>query len=474
MCFERRSVHAGLVFRVILAAGLVCLVGAACTGSGQSSAEPTATPPTATRPASTPTATPEPTVESPYAPGWTAIHADAANSDYSPSHVADELEIQWRRSFDGAITVGSLEWTINVGPTIGPDGLLYLTTTVPGCHFQAIEIATGETAWCSAEVGLQAVISSALIGRDGTAYLADAEAMRAFDSTGRVLWETPIVGVPLSAQFTPFGRVIFITHVGVAYVLDASTGEPAMQPLELVPGATWDGVGGLWDCARGLEGCPSANTIAVDHATGRVFFTFWEPGAPQAGLRAMQLTESAEEASLSPLWENVSLPGGSASSPALSADGSRVYVTDNVDSMHALDAATGAIVWSYAFGAASGGSLSVSPGGVLMAAGGDLQAVQDDGEKATLLWRREGVVNRGIATQAHGNRAYATVRSTVAGASQYANDLVVIDTRTGTELSRVSFEGPTIFSIGITIGADGTVFVPFIQGDLYALAATSE
>lgn len=457
------------VLRRLIALAVVSTVLAACSGGGEPSTPSDNTRPAATIPPNTPTPTAPPTPASPYAPGWSAIHADAANSDYSSVRVAEALEVAWHRSFDGAIKLGELEWTINVGPTIGPDGLLYLTTTVPGCHLQALDTETGQTAWCSAEVGLQAVISSALIDNAGTLYLADAEAMHAFDATGALVWETPIVGVPLSAQFTPRGRVVFITHVGIAYVLDPDTGEPVMPPHELVPGATWDGVGGLWDCARGLEGCPSANTIAIDHAAGRVFFTFWEPGAAQAGLRAMRLAETPSGASLTPLWENDSLPGGSASSPTLSADGSRVYVTDNVDSIHALDAATGEVVWSCAFGAASGGSVSVSPDGVIMAAGGDLQAIRDDGDHATLLWRWVGVVNRGIATQATGNRAYATVRSTTEGASQYANDLVIVDTLTGAEVQRIPLAGPTIFSIGITVGPDGTVYVPFIQGDLFAL-----
>lgn len=406
-----------------------------------------------------------------YAPGWSAVHADGANSDYSPAAIADIPEMRWRRSFDGPLKAGALEWTINLGATVSDAGQLYLTTTVPGCHLQAIDTSTGDTAWCSNEVNFQAVISSPLIDTEGRLYLADGAAMRSFTPDGSVIWTTPIVGVPLSAQFTPAGNLFFITHAGIAYILDRTSGAPVMVPLELVPGATWDGTTGLSACARGLEGCPSANTPAIDLSTGRVFFTFWEPGAEQAAVRAMRIVEDGPEVTLVPLWENSSLPGGSASSPTLSADGSRVYVTDNVDSVHALDAKTGDSIWKFAFGARAGGSVSVSPEGVIMAAGGDLQAIRDAGDHAELLWKWEGVANRGIATQAAGDRAVATVAASgrdADPASRYRNDLVIVDTRTGAELGRFPIEGSTVFSVGITIGPDGSIYVPFIQGDLLA------
>src|SRR5690606_41425329 len=37
----------------------------------------------------------------------------------------------------------------------------------------------------------------------------------------------------------------------------------------LVPDPSWDPGKPLWPCARGTEGCPSANTPAIDMATGR-------------------------------------------------------------------------------------------------------------------------------------------------------------------------------------------------------------
>ena len=402
------------------------------------------------------------TTTPPYAEGWSAVHADAANSDHAAVEGPSNVELAWVRQLDGDMRIGDLEWTINLGPTSDPDGQLYVTSTVPGCHLQALDAATGETRWCAEEVALPAVVSSPLVDEDGRLFVADGTAMRAFDRDGEELWSQPIVGVPLSAQFTPGGNVVFVTHVGVVHLLDRATGEPVVDPVELVPDPSWDPGQPLWPCARGTEGCPSANTPAVDMATGRLFFTWWEPGAPLAGIRAMQIDEGPDPA-VTDLWTNDSLPGGTGASPTLAPDGSRLYVTDNEGSVHALDAATGETIWTHEIGIAAGGSLSLSPDGLLIPPGGPLLALRDEGDTATEAWRVDGLVNMGIGTQAAGHRAYATVLR-----APDELDLVVLDTRTGEVLDRERLEGENRFSVGITLGPDGTVFVPTIVGTLAA------
>jgi outer membrane protein assembly factor BamB len=222
-------------------------------------------------------------------------------------------------------------------------------------------------------------------------------------------------------------------------------------------------------CARGTAECPSANTLAVDPATGHLFFTFWAPGTTQAGVRAMRYTEDPEPA-ITPLWTNQSLPGGSGSSPDLSADGTRLYVNDNVDSVHALDARTGEEIWSFPIGYASGGSPSTSPEGLIMPAGGarsPMLALRDEGDRATLAWRADALTNRGIPTQTAGDKVYATVAS-----AERATALVVLDAATGAELDRETIPGTSVFSVGTTIGPDGTVYVPTVVGGLAAFRPT--
>ena len=66
-------------------------------------------------------------------------NADGANSDYTPLPGPADVPEIWARSLEGSITIGDLEWTINLGPTIDPSGRVFLTSTEPGCHLRALD-----------------------------------------------------------------------------------------------------------------------------------------------------------------------------------------------------------------------------------------------------------------------------------------------------------------------------------------------
>jgi len=394
--------------------------------------------------------------ESAYRPGWSAVHADPENSDYHKWPGPDALTHAWSRSFDGMI---------NLGPTSDGEGRVYVTTSGAGCRLHALDRANGKTIWCSDEVGRLAVSSAPLLDREGRLYLGDGSVMRSFDRDGRVLWTYKIIGTPLSAQFTPAGDLIFITHVGVIYILDREKGTERMAPHSLVPDPKFDPSEGAVACMRGLPECPSANTPAIDMRNGRLFFTFWTPGRPAAGIRAMRVTPGGRP-QLIPEWTNDNLPGGSASSPDLSADGKRLYLTDNAGSLHTLDARTGKPIWTLPIGYGSGGSVSLSPGGLVMPAGGKdapLLAIADRGNRGVILWKDEALRNFGVATQAAGHRAYPTV---VTGKG--TADILVVDTRSGKILDREKIPGKPLFTVGTTLDRDGTVYVPTIRGELHA------
>lgn len=90
-------------------------------------------------------------------------------------------------------------------------------------------------------------------------------------------------------------------------------------------------------------------------------------------------------------------------------------------------------------------------------------AIRDRGPHGEIIWRKAGLQNFGIATQAAGSLAYPTVR-TGSGTA----DLLVVDTRTGAELDREPIPGRPFFTVGTTIDIDGTVYVPTIRGELHA------
>lgn len=437
--------------RPLGAAALVVL--AACTAGAGPEAQP--------RPRPAPTAT---TSTSPYAASWSAVHADAANTDYSPVEGPDRLGLRWERRIEGSMSIGPLPWTINLGATVDPEGRLFVTTTEPGCHLHALDGATGETLWCAPDIDVLAVASGPLIDAEGHLYVADGTGLHALTRDGDPLWDVPLDGVPLSVQLTPDGHLVLVTHTGTLHVRDRDDGADVVEPLVLAPDLRWEPADGMLACARGTEECPAANTLAVDRH-GRIFFTLWEPGAEVAGLRAVRY-EAGPQPRLVPLWETDVLPGGSGSSPVLSADARRVYVTDNEGSLHALDASTGAPVWSVPIGYASGGSPSLSPDGLVVPAGGNgspLLAVRDEGDRGTVAWRRDDLPNRGVATQTAGDKVYATIH-----VGDQRNDLVLLDARDGTEIDRAPIPGTSVFSVGTTVGPDGTIYVPTIVGGLFA------
>jgi outer membrane protein assembly factor BamB len=391
-----------------------------------------------------------------YGSGWSAAHGDGANTDFSQISVPQKVRLSWFRKFDG---------TINLGASSGDDGTIYITTSAPDCHLYALDKTTGETKWCNADLNEFAVASGVLIDRDQRLFIADDKKMYALDKQGKVIWNIEINGFPFSAQFTQTGRLIFITHVGTIYVLDRKTGRSLLRPITI--SGTRNSLPDFDPraCMRGTKDCPSANTLAFDPVTGQLYFTYWFPDAAVASLVAMRYTEDPDP-SLQMVWQNDRLPGGSASSPDISADGSTVYVNDNVGSIHAIDTHTGALRWSYAIGYVPGGSQSTSPDGYLMPGGGDgakLMCLRDDGDKVSLVWRSDTLENRGIATQALGNIAIATIK-----VGTLAYELTIVDVRNGRIYDRNPMPGKPLFSVGTTIGSDGLVLVPTFNGYLYA------
>lgn len=391
-----------------------------------------------------------------YGAGWAAVHADSANSNYAATPGPQSLHLAWERQFGGLTTLGV---------STAPSGRIFLTTAAPGCHLYALDPETGKTLWCSEKIGRLAVLSGPLLDSEGRIFVPDNDAMYAFRRDGALLWRQPIDGVPLSAQFTPGGRLVFITAKGSVHILDRGTGRPVMETLMLAPDSTFDPEKDVMACAKGEAACPSANTPAVDPASGRLFFTFWSPGAAKAGVRAMTIHEGAKTR-LSPLWTADILEGGSGSSPVLSADGKRVYVTDNGGRLLALEAENGAIAWQYGLGYAAGGAVSVSPDGIIMPAGGGsapVTAIRDGGSKPNVLWQRQDLQNRGIATQAAGGTAYVTV-----AASRHQTALHILNTATGHTEDSAALPGRTFFSVGTTVGPGAQVYVSTIGGHLFA------
>ena len=438
---------------------LALLVLASCSGAADDS---TARQHSITAPTPTPEGGTQPTATMPssfYASGWPAVHHDGANSDTAPVPASDRFARVFH-SLDGFRTIAI--------PAVA-NGSVYLTVVDlngSDCHLAAIDAANGDLRWCSEAINGTAFGSTPVIDHRGNLYVGDDTKMVSLDSAGAPRWRTPIDGLPLSAQLTGDGRLLFTTHIGTVYVLDRETGAE-LASLELVPGLTYDGNwGDLLTCPQGSTtgACPSANTPAVDPVAGRVFITLNRPGEADGTLVALQY-QGGDDPRLEPLWDNRALAGGGAGSPTISADGRRVYTTDRDQHLIAFDAFTGQVIWTHPLGYNAGGSPSVNDQGVIVPSGGRnpayLTAVRDGGDHATTLWEHRDVAHRGLAVQPDGDVVYAAL---VSGGIV---NLAVVDLATGDTRSLTSTETGAWASMGTAIGPDGSVYLTTPLNGIY-------
>lgn len=310
--------------------------------------------------------------------GWATLHRDGANRRLAADAPLHGRYWTWR-ALAGA--------SVLTAPTLSPDGeTLYVTTGRSAGHANLHAYAlTGEPLWASAPwrdptsgVDPCAILSSPIVDREGRIYLGDCNQVFAFAPDGSVLWVSPLpplragdfrfseelaINALTTAVFTKQGFVLGVTNFGDVVVLDRATGASVAKPFRLpglvppastvLPMADSLFAGDLmdpqirewaWQLLIGGR-MRSANTPAIDEASGRIFVAATSEREGLGALYALDLHESPDGLEIR-IAHATDMGIGSGSSPALSPDATRVYVSDEEGLFYAIDARSGGVVWS--------------------------------------------------------------------------------------------------------------------------------
>ena len=356
-----------------------------------------------------------------YSPGgWPTLHHDAGN----------------RRSVD--VTLGGTTYTrhwnalqgatVLTAPGFSPDGRsLYVTTgqAMGSSNLHAFSIdgtlLWQSAPWSSPDNGIDpcALLSSPIVDTAGDIYISDCNQLFALHASGKQKWTIPLpalaaddwaaagdhpVNAFTTAAFTPDGQLLGVTNFGDVMLVSRETGavlnEPYRLPAVSAPYANTvelpDSLlsGGLmdedfkewaWQLIFGGS-MRSANTPAVA-SNGRIFVV---GSSATEGLGALFALDSVAAGDRLQIREafTTEIGIGSGSSPALSPQEDRVYVSDEEGWLYSLDTDSGDIVWKLKTNAAAGAAGVADDGAVyaLQSSGASVIAVNPDG---TVKWRSQ-------------------------------------------------------------------------------------
>ncbi|CAM2772556.1 PQQ-binding-like beta-propeller repeat protein [Skermania piniformis] len=404
----------------------------------------------------------------PTGPGWPSTHGDPRNSSTSPVSGTRSPQEIWSRPL-GAPTAG--------GIPIAPNGQLFVgADTVGGCNYFAFELATGRKRFCN-RVGAGVVGAGGTVDTANNVYVGDDGAMNSFNEHGQARWRTPVMGTPLASTFTADGNLLFVTHLGQINVLDPQTGQLVLPAEDVLgtadflntPDLPWPANDqGLADCGSGGPACPVATAPALDVTTGRFYVAVRPPDSADAAVTAIGYADGK----LVRDWTVPVLTGGTATAPALSADGRTLYLTDRAEHLLAIETGSGAVKWQQDLGYQPNGGLVVQDGLIIPPGGtdGHLVAFRDRGDHAELAWTRDDLTPLGSAAAAAGDIGYVVV----AGASGDGDlRLITFDTAAGTTIDEDPMPGARGPAVGVSLGPAGEVLATTVIGEVFAYRSGS-
>lgn len=375
--------------------------------------------------------------EGPYsAGGWSTLHRSPDNRRFAGAVPIAESYRSWH-ALAGA--------SVLTAPTLSPDGrTLYVTTGRSEGHANLHAFAvSGESdgegqgdgpteagqllwsapAWRDARHGVDpcAILSSPIVDREGDVYVGDCNQLFAFNSDGREKWSVPLpdpqpgdwqpsetlpINAFTTAVFSREGHVAGVTNFGDVVIVDRETGRAVARPYRL-PGrlppasttvAMAESVFGdglvdpkirewAWQLLFGGR-MRSANTPAIDLERNRLFVAATSTREGLGALHALDLMASGDGRIEIELAWATDMGLGSGSSPALSPDRDRVYVSDEEGLFYAIDARNGEILWRVET-KSTAAAAAVGEDGVvysLQAYGPALVAISPEGR---ILWQSD-------------------------------------------------------------------------------------
>jgi len=400
---------------------------------------------------------------------WSAIHVNGANSDAVWGVAAPMFELDW---------VAEPAYFVGNGPLFDNQGNLYFSPQF--YHGERVVLVsldgqTGERRWAiAADNDIQAS-SSAFILNDPEnpgsqiIYIIGYNQLMALRPDGSVIWRKKTgLSIPAAelsdkakGKFHSFNyhpatdSLISITKAGALFAFSRKSGE-LIAPIGQIPGApaisgngtkipnfVLNKVDPLMDEAfgktdEGLSLFSSAvnyiyggggvvtNFFSIDPDSSLIYMAATAPDAEDGiedgrselgAIYSLDLIDDGNGGLEFKVLNRKTFQGGTGSTPALSADGRRLYVSDNLGHVIALDSQLNEI-WRLDVGEPLVGSITVSPDNneLYAVTGSDVIQLIDNGDQGSRAWTAEltgfdGYAN--VDVQSNGLTATATANGVV-------------------------------------------------------------
>ncbi|WP_211826997.1 PQQ-binding-like beta-propeller repeat protein [Kistimonas asteriae] len=363
-----------------------------------------------------------------------ALHTDTHGSDEISTVFAPAFAVDWTVEQDMFITEG---------PVFDSAGNIYFCPILNNTDVMlvSIEPEKGERRWAlegfSFGCGTPYVLIDPETGKD-VIYLGTYDRAMAVTTEGEVIWDVPTGLPPLDRNImeppkhsfgmnyiASYDAVIASMGDGSVYVLDRKTGRPLLDKPYVMPGAKapvnnftlpenvarkanqdaahmfggysddFDILGAVLHGAAG-EKQKVTNFFSVDSNSGRVWIAATLPDeadgsvdgwAESAALYGLDLVRQGDRYTFK-INSVTEVPGGTASTPTISADGKRIYIANAFDTVYAVDASNGDVIWSKAVGNKVTGSLVVAADNSEIYANtkSDIVKLFDRGDRGEIAW----------------------------------------------------------------------------------------